>query len=351
MDRKKQRKNTKAILCVLIIAVLVIIVAAVFVSGWLRKNSGTEGTGSQDAVTGSEEPSDEDSASEEGIKSGEVSYNGKKYTYNSHLSNFLFIGVDTSGKKDTAVGHADAGQADTLFLLSWNRKDGGVSILAIPRDTMTDIETFDLSGESLGKSRDHISLSYAFGDGGHKSCKLTKEAVSNLFYGLPIQGYCSVNLECIPTLANAVGELTVTVPDESLEAVSSEFQAGSQVILNADNTETFLRYRDVHASQSAINRQGRQVAYLTAYLTRARELFGQDAGFASQLFTDLQPYMVTNMGNDLFVDIMGGASGDVASSIETIPGDGGESGSYDEYRVDDTALYELILDTFYTTEE
>ena len=93
------------------------------------------------------------------------------------------------------------------------------------------------------------------------------------------------------------------------------------------------------------------MAYLTAYLTRARELFGQDAGFASQLFTDLQPYMVTNMGNDLFVDIMGGASGDVASSIETIPGDGGESGSYDEYRVDDTALYELILDTFYTTEE
>ena len=117
------------------------------------------------------------------------------------------------------------------------------------------------------------------------------------------------------------------MPDESLEAVSSEFQAGSQVILNADNTETFLRYRDVHASQSAINRQGRQVAYLTAYLTRARELFGQDAGFASQLFTDLQPYMVTNMGNDLFVDIMGGASGDVASAIETIPGDGGESGS------------------------
>ena len=65
MDRKKQRKNTKAILCVLIVAVLVIIVAVVFVSGWLRKNSGTEGTGSQDAVTGSEEPLDEDSASEE----------------------------------------------------------------------------------------------------------------------------------------------------------------------------------------------------------------------------------------------------------------------------------------------
>ena len=40
-----------------------------------------------------------------------------------------------------------------------------ITVIAIPRDTMTEIEMFDQSGKSLGKTTDHISLSYAYGDG------------------------------------------------------------------------------------------------------------------------------------------------------------------------------------------
>ena len=89
-------------------------------------------------------------------------------------------------------------------------------MISIPRDTMTEVESFDLEGNSLGTSTDHISLSYGYGDGGQKSCKLTQEAVENLMYGVPIQGFFALNLDGLPELSKSVGGITVTVPDDSL---------------------------------------------------------------------------------------------------------------------------------------
>ena len=71
-------------------------------------------------------------------------------------------------------------------------------MISIPRDTMTQIETFGPGGKSLGKSKDHISLSYAYGDGGYESCELAENAVSELLYGLPIDGYCALNMDGLP---------------------------------------------------------------------------------------------------------------------------------------------------------
>lgn len=123
----------------------------------------------------------------------DITWNGKTYSYNEHLSNFLFLGIDTKEKAETKTGQADAGQADALYLLSWNRLEGDITVISIPRDTMTQIETFGPGGKSLGKSKDHISLSYAYGDGGYESCELAENAVSELLYGLPIDGYCALS--------------------------------------------------------------------------------------------------------------------------------------------------------------
>ena len=124
--------------------------------------------------------------------------------------------------------------------------------------------------KSLGKSKDHISLSYGYGDGGAESCKLTQEAVSNLFYGLPIQGYLAMNLDGIPELTKSVGGLTVTVPNNSLEYEYPEFAEGAEVTLTEENTEVFLRSRDVDESQSAIYRMERQKAFLNAFSKRQK---------------------------------------------------------------------------------
>lgn len=298
-----------------------------------------------------EAPAEETLNDEVSTSSGTVTWQGKEYVYNDHLSNYLLLGIDTREKTETSSGQADAGQADALYLLSWDRVEKTITMITIPRDTMTEIEVFGPSGESFGKSKDHISISYAYGDGGHKSCRLTEDAVSELFYGLPIQGYCAVSMDGITALIQSIGTLTVTVPNDSLEGAYPEFAQGAQVTLDEENTELFVRYRDTGERQSALERMERQKEFLRAFGQTAKEKALEDAGFATELYTVLEPYMVTSIGNDQFVKLMeSAAEGDVQEGW-TVPGEGVEGKSYDEYHVDDDALYEKMIETFYKEAE
>lgn len=286
-------------------------------------------------------------ATTEADDSNTVTWQGKNYKYNQNLSNYLLLGVDKRTPAETRVGKADAGQADALFLLSLNRKTKKMTMISIPRDTMTDVESFDLEGKSLGKSKDHISLSYGYGDGGAESCKLTQEAVSNLFYGLPIQGYLAMNLDGIPELAKSVGGLTVTVPNNSLEYEYPEFAEGAEVTLTEENTEVFLRSRDVDESQSAIYRMERQKAFLDAFSKKAKECYEQNAKFAADLFVAIKPYTVTNISEDRLMKLFQTADEGDGYTEWTVPGEGTQGLSYDEYHVDDDALYTKVMETFY----
>lgn len=286
-------------------------------------------------------------ATAEAEDSNTVTWQGKAYKYNPNLSNYLLLGVDKRTPAETRVGKADAGQADALFLLSLNRKTKEMTLISIPRDTMTDVESFDLEGKSLGKSKDHISLSYGYGDGGAESCKLTQEAVSNLFYGLPIQGYLAMNLDGIPQLAKSVGGLTVTVPNNSLEYKYPEFSEGAEVTLTEENTEIFVRSRDVDESQSAIYRMERQKAFLDAFSKKAKECYEQNAKFAANLFVAIKPYTVTNISEDRLMKLFQTADEGDGYTEWTVPGEGTQGLSYDEYHVDDDALYAKIMETFY----
>lgn len=282
---------------------------------------------------------------------GTIQWKGKNYRYNDHLSNYLLMGVDNREKASTTVGQANAGQADAIYLVSRDRVENTVTMISIPRDTMTEIRIYGPGGKDLGTNTDHISLSYAYGDGSHKSCRLTEDAVSNLLYGLPIQGYCSINMDALPVLTESVGTLTVTVPNSSLQDVYPEFAEGSQVILTPENTEPFVRYRDIEESQSALYRMERQQEFIRAYSEAAKSAFAQDPGFAADLYTSLEPYMVTSMGNDEFVSLMESAAQGQTKEGWTIPGEGVEGGMYDEYHVDDNALYEKMIETFYEEAE
>lgn len=51
-----------------------------------------------------------------------VLYEGKKYKYNEHLSNYLFLGIDKEERQETQVGKADAGQAGCGFSLYQKQK-------------------------------------------------------------------------------------------------------------------------------------------------------------------------------------------------------------------------------------
>lgn len=275
-----------------------------------------------------------------------VEFEGSLYKYNDHLSNYLFMGIDTRDEVSTYESQFDAGQADSIFLVSMDRVTEKLQALLIPRDTITEIEVFNPSGKSLGHTKDHINIQYAFGDGKEKSCELMETAVSQLLGDLSIQGYCAVNMDGIPMLSEAADGVTVVVPDNSLEEQNPAFTEGAEVTLTAENTEMFVRYRDTSQSGSALVRQGRQKVFMKAFVEKAQQKATKDASFVVDLYEELEPYMVTNMGNDLFAKLLA-ASAKAPADTRTVPGEAAEGESFDEYHVDQEELTALLIEMFY----
>ena len=277
-----------------------------------------------------------------------IVYDGKTYVYNDHLTNYLLLGVDTDGSIQEPKEPGSAGQSDSVFLISYDRVKETTVGLAIPRDTITQIEKFTPGGESLGFYSDHLNLQYAYGDGKRKSCELTSAAVSRLLSGLPIGGYAAINLDSIPRLTQLLGGVEVTVPDDSLSEKNPDFVKGNKVVLDETNTETFVRSRDRQIEQSAITRMNHQKVFLEAFASKLAQEQKKDASTVTTLFETMKTEMVTNMSNDQFVDI---AVAERSGGIQTIPGETGHEEVYDVYRVDDAALYKMVLELFYTQTE
>lgn len=275
-----------------------------------------------------------------------ILYQGRRYVYNDHLSNYLFLGIDSRAEVDTYENQNDAGQADAIFLVSLDRKKNTLQVLTIPRDTMTQVVSYNPSGRKIGSGEEHINIQYAYGDGKHKSCELMKKTVSELLHDLPIENYCSINMDGIPLMTKLVGSVEVTVPDDALEEVNPEFKKGTTVTLTQENAEQFLRTRDTSENQSAFRRMARHKAFLQAYVAKIQEIAAKDAGIVTDLYEGLKPYMVTGMGTDHFARLLE-ASMKETPVTETLPGEGAEGKNFDEYHVNEEELSDLLIRMFY----
>ena len=339
------KKNTrKAIrqrkICMLLIIILIIVLSVLGGGYYLlsQKNASSPQNGGQN--------SDSRNQTDLSQNGDIVEYKGETYKYNDHLSNYLFLGIDTRETVDTYQSQVDAGQADAIFLVSMDRATEKIKVLFIPRDSMTRIETFNPYGQSLGETTDHLNIQYAFGDGKEKSCELMKTAVSNMLDGLPIQGYCSMNMDGISVITDFVGGIQLTIPDDSLADVNPEYKKGAVVDITGETAEQFVRYRDIDKTQSALVRQERQKTFLQALVQKAQEKAGEDAGFVTGLYDSVKSYTVTNMGNDIFAKLLA-ASQNGITDTETVPGEGTHGENFDEYHIDEDALSDLIISMFY----
>ena len=331
----RQRK-----ICMLLIIILIIVLSVLGGGYYLlsQKNASSPQNGGQN--------SDSRNQTDLSQNSDIVEYKGETYKYNDHLSNYLFLGIDTRETVDTYQSQADAGQADAIFLVSMDRATEKIKVLFIPRDSMTRIEVFNPYGQSLGETTDHLNIQYAFGDGKEKSWALMKTAVSNMLDGLPIQGYCSMNMDGISVITDFVGGIQLTIPDDSLADMNPEYKKGAVVDITGETAEQFVRYRDIDKTQSALVRQERQKTFLQALVQKAQEKAGEDAGFVTGLYDSVKSYTVTNMGNDIFAKLLA-ASQNGITDTETVPGEGTHGENFDEYHIDEDALSDLIISMFY----
>ena len=279
-----------------------------------------------------------------------IMWQGKTYRKNTYIKTILCMGVD---RADDMIGTRDvgfAGQSDGIFLLAEDTARNQVKILMIPRDTMTEIMITDDNNEEIGEEVNHLTLAYAYGDGGEKSCNYMKTAVSKLLGGLPIDRYMAVDTKVIATLNDAVGGVTVTIPTDGMEKSNPEFVKGAKVTLHGSNAEKFIRYRDITRDGSALFRMDQHEEYIEQFFQAVKHKSKEDSQIVSKMFDMIQDYMITDMQKaeylKIALDVL--ESGDLNSdSFETIPGIGVATDTYDEYYVDKTQIPTLLIKLFY----
>ena len=349
--RYRRRILIRRILTVLLVLLITILLLVLLAAGavlWMNAHGRSSLLKRQEERPDQMEQMAEEETTPAGLPDGAIRYNGKTYLYKEDILTFLCMGIDRKGEVEAADNLFQGGQADSLFLAVLDPDEKRIRIIGINRDTMTEINIYDANGLYAGKQVAQIALAHAYGEGLEESCENTVEAVSNLFYGLPSHGYCALNMSVISTVNDAVGGVDVTIP-ASLVGKEEGWTEGEQVHLMGEAAYTFIHYRDTKVDRSAEERLERQKQYLHAFVDQAKEAMRADMTLPLKLYTQVTPYMVTDITADEAVYLAGQALS-YSFSPEDIYGMEGhvEMGeTFEEFYQDDTALYEMILEIFY----
>lgn len=330
-ETSKQRNRIPFIILLIILAIVLGVVVFLAVKG--RENTKqTTGDGTQQT---------EDAAVTEKWQEGIISHDGKNYIYNKNIKVYLLMGIDSDKPAAPQTDYTKGGQSDAMFLLVTDAKEKSISVVSINRNTMTRIEQCYDTGFSAGYKTAQLCIQHGYGDGMNLSCTKAVNAVSYLFYNLPIHGYLSIRMGALPTMNDAVGGVEVTVLDDV-----GNLKKGETVTLNGKEAYTYLRGRDTGKFDSATNRLRRQEQYITAYMDKLKAVAGQDVSAAVDIYESIEDYIVSSID---FASLVTEISGYTYTSenLYTVPGETIRGEVYEEYHVDEEAFYDMMLEVFY----
>lgn len=367
--RHRKRVRTK-ILCALgiLLAVLAVlaVIAVILVNVWrttgraslLRHAQGSSADAAQNMQSAANERKDNasDSGTQEAeesyeLQEGQIRYNGKTYQYKDNLMNILCLGIDSRDGIAKEKTPGKAGQADCVILAVLDDEAKTIQLINISRDSMVPVHVYATDGSFVEDRTEQLALQYAYGNGRDWSCQLMEQTVSELFYGLPIHGYCALSMNSIASLNDTVGGVTVTVPEDLAVMQPKLFTAGDTVTLKGELAYHFVHDRDFKSTDIASNnkRIARQKAYAVAFVNQLKQGMKEDMTLPVKLYQTAEKQMVTSIGLDqavyLCTEYMNSSFD--TDNIYTVEGEVTKGEEYAEFNVDDDALYQLILDVFY----
>ena len=277
-----------------------------------------------------------------------ITYNGKEYRYNDDIINFLCLGIDKDIPIEEKRETGSEGLADAVLLVSIDVDAGQISLLAIPRETIVPVRVQDTGGNFVKNENKQITLQYAYGQTAEDSCELMVDAVSNLLFKVPIQRYCSINFQAVPTLNDAIGGVDVEVL-EDVWGDHCTLYAGTTEHLDGYEALDYIQWRYEWAPETSMGRLERQKQYMMNYFNQAKTVVKDDPTLPVRVFRELDGNMCTNITVDdltYLVPELLDISLDT-DNIAMIPGEVTEAGEYEEYHVYEDELKDLVISRFY----
>ena len=164
---------------------------------------------------------------------------------------------------------------------------------------------------------------------------------------MPIRNYISVSVDGIKPIVDAMGGVTLTVPQD-YTYIDPAFQQGAQIVLDGAQAESYVRYRDTSVSSSNTERMERQMQFISAMFEQLKAQASSDLGGYGKLLDSAGEYMVTSMTMDELKEM---SEYDLDSEIINVPGEMTAGAEHDEFLVNNDKLNEIILNLFYKIED
>lgn len=277
-----------------------------------------------------------------------ITWKDKEYQYNSLITTILYAGLDSTDPLKASETYSNKARADSVSVVILDKKKKKMSILALNRDTMTEIRRYTRTGEDMGTYVSHLGYAYSYGDGGEVSCEDLKEAVENLL-GISIDEYAVTNQSSITSINDLVGGVTVTVPNDDLAAMYPELKKGAVVTLDDSNVKDFLQHRDTAADFSNEGRIERQQAYVTAYVDLLKDRLASEPDQLWQEIGQMNDYLQTSITKNKYLSLARLLEKVSFTDADYYRPTGKDSAGelHDEFYVDEDALQQLVIDLFY----
>ena len=277
-----------------------------------------------------------------------ITWKDKEYQYNSLITTILYAGLDSTDPLKASETYSNKARADSISVVILDKKKKKMSILALNRDTMTEIRRYTRTGEDMGTYVSHLGYAYSYGDGGEVSCEDLKEAVEKLL-GISIDEYAVTNQSSITSINDLVGGVTVTVPNDDLAALYPELKKGAVVTLDDSNVKDFLQHRDTAADFSNEGRIERQQAYVTAYVDLLKNRLASEPDQLWQEIGQMNDYLQTSITKNKYLSLARLLEKVSFTDADYYRPTGNDSAGelHDEFYVDEDALKQLVIDLFY----
>ena len=274
-----------------------------------------------------------------------VVYNDITYALNENIVTVAAMGVDREsfGLQNDKIG--TAGQADMILIVAMDLKSGNLTGILIPRDAMVDVDQYTVDGAYVGVDRMQVCLSYAYGDGRETSCQNVLTSVQRILYGIPVHLYGVMDLDGIHALNDAIGGVTVT----ALETFDA-FVEGEPVTLLGAQAESYVRSRNTAELNSDALRRERQIQYLQAFVKKGIRAAIDDIGIVSRLYNAATEYGFTNvsLSKATYLATTLLTKGVTFDNFLSLQGELQDADPYPEYILDEQAVFETVLQVFYT---
>ncbi|WP_338216146.1 LCP family protein [Lacticaseibacillus salsurivasis] len=223
----------------------------------------------------------------------------KKYVNLAERKPFtaLLLGTDTG-----ALGRSEKGRTDTMILVTVNPKVKRTTMISIPRDTLSHVESEIYTGSTK------INAQYTYND-----VKGAVDAVTTLV-NVPINYYALVNMSGLEQIVNAVGGVDVNVKFSWSDASAHGSFTKGPAHLNGQQALAYarMRHQDPQGDYGRQQRQQEIIASIAKQALSAKSLSN---------YSDLMASMSANLKTNLSFDELVRIANSYRSSFKTVKTD------------------------------